>query len=340
MPDHEPTLTRRAARAQMPTEAADQARHARASLGERVRRGVVIAVAAVLLVGGVSAVTAAVAGSPLVDDARLGDTAPPAPPLPSAAPASGLPVPAQSAVAAASCADPAVTAALEAGVDADVIAAFGGAAAMRAAVASGQAPCISLADATRSWVVVNKARPLDPREYEPASVRPPEAMQRTADVRLRPDAAAALTALVAAAADEGAGAIGLNSAYRSYASQERTHRGYVGSLGEAAADRTSARAGYSEHQTGIAADMVACTRGCGGIEAFAGTSQAAWLADNAWRFGFIVRYEDGQTAVTGYEWEPWHVRYVGVELAAAYRDGGFRTLEDFLGMPAAPDYLD
>lgn len=337
MPDPEPTLTRRAARVQMSVDAADQAQHARVSVADRMRRGLVLAAAGVLLVGGAVAVTAAVAGPPIVREASL-DAEETTPPLPSAAPATAIPVPAQNAVAAASCDDPAVATALEAGTDADVVAAFGGAAALREAVANGRAPCVSLSDADRTWVVVNKLRPLDPLEYVPASVMPPEGMRRTADVRLRPDVAAALTALVAAGAEEGAGEIGLNSAYRSYSSQQRIYRGYVNSLGQTVADRTSARPGYSEHQTGIAADLVACARGCGGIEAFGGTPQADWVAENAWRFGFIIRYEDGQTDVTGYEWEPWHVRYLGVELAAAYHDGGFRTLEDFFGLPAAPDY--
>lgn len=339
MPDPAPTLSRRAARVDLPADAADQARHARLTRADRMRRTAALLVAGVLLVGAAGAVTAAVAGPPLVSDVAVGETSA-VPPLPSAAPATALPVPAQSAVTAASCDDPAVAAAIETGTDDEVVAAFGGGAAFRDAVATGEAPCISLAAAERAWVVVNKQRALDPLEFVPASVMRPEGMQRTADVRLRPDAAAALTALVAAAADEGAGAIGLNSAYRSFASQQSTYRGYVGSLGRDAADLTSARAGYSEHQTGIAADLVACTGGCGGIENFAGTVQASWLADNAWRFGFVVRYEEGYTETTGYEWEPWHVRYLGVDLAAAYHDGGFHTLEEFFGLPAAPDYAD
>ena len=256
----------------------------------------------------------------------------------SGAAATGLPVPAQNAAAAASCSDPAVTSALADGRDADVIAAFGGGAAFRAAVVGGAAPCIDLGDPHRVWVVVDKRRPLNPIEFEPAEVAAPANMQREVDGRLQPPAAEALTALVAAAADEGAGAIGLNSAYRSYASQTRTYNGYVGSLGRAEADRQSARPGYSEHQTGLATDVAACDSGCGAIESFGGTPQGAWVAANSWRFGFIVRYEAGYTDVSGYEAEPWHLRYIGPELAKAYHDGGFHTLEDFFGLPAAPDY--
>lgn len=255
-----------------------------------------------------------------------------------AASATGLPAPAQTSVAAATCDAPAVVAALGGGTDADVIAAFGGAAAFRAAVAGGAASCVDLSDARHIWVVVDKQRPLDPLDFEPADVVAPADMQRTVDGRLAPDAANALTNLVAAAAAEGVGAIGLNSAYRSFASQTRTYNGYVSSLGRDAADLQSARPGYSEHQTGLATDVAACDGGCGEIEAFGGTAQGAWTAENAWRFGFIVRYENGYTDITGYQAEPWHLRYIGADLARLYREGGYHTLEDFFGLPPAPGY--
>lgn len=309
------------------------------------RRGV-IAVVAIVAVGLLALVVALAhpgGESTLPDGTAPGAAGPPeAVALPggsgAAAAASGLPVPAQSGPAAASCGDPAVTSALASGRDADVIAAFGGGVAFRAAVAAGAAPCIDLGDPHRVWVVVDKRRPLDPVDFEPAEVVAPANMQRTVDGRLQPAAADALTALVAAAADEGVGAIGLNSAYRSYASQTRTYNGYVDSLGRAEADRQSARPGYSEHQTGLATDVAACDGGCGAIESFGDTRQGTWTAANAWRFGFIVRYEDGYTDVTGYQAEPWHLRYIGPDLAKAYHEGGFHTLEDFFGLPAAPDY--
>ena len=88
----------------------------------------------------------------------------------------------------------------------------------------------------------------------------------------------------------------------------------------------------------VRASDAACNSGCAAIESFGGTPQGAWVAANAWRFGFIVRYEDGYTPITGYEWEAWHLRYIGPELAQVYHDGGFYTLEDFFGLPAAPTY--
>ena len=306
----------------------------------------ILAVAALLVVGVTATVATALASGGQPD--AVGDMSESAvsasadavalPAGASAAAADSIPAPAQTSVARASCDAPAVVTALASGGDADVIAAFGGGEAFRAAVVSGAAPCVSLSDARHLWVVVDKKRPLDPVDFEPATVVAPADMQRTVDGRLVPDAANALTALVAAAAKEGAGAIGLNSAYRSFASQTRTYNGYVDSMGRDQADQQSARPGYSEHQTGLATDVAACDNGCGAIESFGGTAQGAWTAANAWRFGFIVRYEPGQTAITGYEAEAWHLRYIGPDLAKAYHDGGYHTLEEFFGLPAAPGY--
>lgn len=323
------------------TDAPPHARHARLSWPQRAARWCAVAAAGVLVVGGAAAFTAAL-GGPVLDGGSALDAAANAtshPPLPDAPVATALPMPSQSALAAASCDDPAVIAALASGSDADVIAAFGGAPAFRAVVAAGAASCVDLAEGPRTWVVVNKQRPLSPVEYSPEPQVRSEGVRQIAGGLLRDDAAAALSQLSAASLSEGAGEVAINSAYRSFGSQQRIHNQYVRSLGQDAADLTSARPGYSEHQTGLAVDVVACGDGCGSQNGFGGTPQADWVAANAWRFGFIVRYEQDRTDVTGYEWEPWHLRYIGVELASAYHDGGFHTLEEFFGLPAAPNYL-
>jgi D-alanyl-D-alanine carboxypeptidase len=234
-----------------------------------------------------------------------------------------------------------VIAALAAGDDLAVIAAIGGGEAFRTAAASTGSACLDLHGAGRLWVVANKLHPLDPIDHWPTPQAQPQ------DIRvvsgggwLRADAADALDALAAASVDAGAGRLGVDSAFRPYAYQVELYNGYVSSRGQEAADLRSARPGHSEHQTGLAVDVVACgSSGCTSHDGFRGTTQALWLEDNAWRYGFIVRYEDGQTPVTGYAWEPWHLRYIGVELAAAYRDGGYRTLEEFFGLEPAPDYV-
>lgn len=341
VPHPEPPLTRRAA---APAAVTRRARQRRA---RRLRTAFAAIVGAALVIGGTTALSAAI-GGPVVDqgDALEGVGSSVSAPLVTALPVpqqpTATPEPAASPPAAAAdlCSTDAVRSALDGGTDAEVIAAVGGGEAFRAAVAGDAAPCLDTADAERIWVVVNKRHPLNPIDYWPEPQAQAAEVPRTSGGHMRADVAEALSRLAAAALDEGAGAIGVNSGFRSYDRQVSTYDGYVGSLGRDRADLTSARPGHSEHQTGLAVDVVACAPGCGGIEAFAGTAQADWVAENAWRFGFVTRYEDGATDVTGYEWEPWHLRFIGVDLAKAYRDGGFHSLEAFFGLEPAPDYVD
>lgn len=240
--------------------------------------------------------------------------------------------------AADPCSEPSVVQAMSTADDAAIIAAFGGGEPFRDAVAAGNAPCIALDDPARVWVVVNKLRPLEPVEFAPSSLTAIPLQMTTRSSQSRADVAAAAEAMAAAAEDDGVGAIGANNGYRSYDLQVATHSAHVRAWGQESADMASARAGHSEHQTGLALDLVACDRSCGGIEGFGSTAQGTWVAENAWRFGFVVRYEDAGRDVTGYRPEPWHLRYVGTALAKAYHDGGYNTLEEFFGLPAAPDY--
>lgn len=115
------------------------------------------------------------------------------------------------------------------------------------------------------------------------------------------------------------------SGYRSYDYQAGLYRKYVNRDGKAAADRYSARAGYSEHQTGLAFDVNQVD------DSFANTPQAKWLAEHAWEYGFIIRYPKGKEGVTGYQYEPWHLRYLGKETAKAVQDSGL-CLEEYLGI--------
>ncbi len=234
------------------------------------------------------------------------------------------------------CERPAVLAAL-AGTDAELIAAVGGAEAFLAAVAYGS-PCLDLTDPNRHWVLVNKQRALVPLDFEPGDLAWPS-IRNINGTPLRANAVAALEQLVAAALAEGAGEIGMLSGYRSYATQESLYAWHVRDKGQERADLVSARPGHSEHQTGLTADLVPCfASGCLTIDDFGASAQGQWAAANAWRFGFITRYEADRTEVTGYTPEPWHLRFIGIELAAAYHDGAFTTLEEFLGQPPAPTY--
>lgn len=259
--------------------------------------------------------------------------------LPAPAAAMALPdVKLAGAPAANPCADAAVKAALKSGDDDAAVAAFGGGEAFRAAVAVGNAPCISLSDPKHDWVVVNKRRSLAPVDFAPASLTTSKLQATTRSSRMRPEVADALTRMSARSQADGSGRLGLNNGYRSYGLQQVTYSRFVRSEGRAGADAGSARPGHSEHQTGLSVDVVACSGGCGDMGQFAGTPQSRWVVAHAWEFGFIVRYERGATSTTGYMPEPWHLRYIGTGLAKAYHDGGFHTLEAFFGLPAAPDY--
>ncbi len=306
------------------------------------RRAVALALVVLLLGGTGTAVALMAGGDPAPASTGPGSTAPAntAPASPAAAPGDSSQTPSPTPTPEPGvCDDPAVLAALADGTDGEVVAAAGGGAAFRSAVAAGDAACIDLFDAGRAWVVVNKRNPLDPLDYWPTPQAQPKKLRIVGgNGWLRADVAAALDELAAAIVADGAGRVGISSAFRPYRYQVDLYSGYVSSRGRAAADLRSARPGHSEHQTGLAVDVVACDSGCGTHDGFRGTSQARWLVDNAWRFGFVVRYEDGQTDITGYTWEPWHLRFIGVELATVYREGDFHSLEEFFGLPAAPDY--
>lgn len=309
---------------------------------DRRRRLAVVMGAGVAVIVGVVVAIGAAAGSAhdATASASVDDTVSAAVAGPPAVPDEGLPVPQVSAVAATAtpCDDPAFTAALGQGDDTAAIAAAGGGAAFRSAVASGIAPCVSLSDPDREWLVVNKQRPLDPIDYAPGDLVMPSNVRALEQSALRAAPAEALSAMVRAAADAGAGEIGYLSAFRSYSTQKSTYAGRVAVGGVAEADRESARPGYSEHQTGKAVDIVPCNGSCGTLDDVAASPQGAWVREHAWEFGFITRYAEGREDYSGYEPEAWHLRYIGPELAQAYHDGGYTTLEEFFGLPAAPTY--
>ena len=115
------------------------------------------------------------------------------------------------------------------------------------------------------------------------------------------------------------------SGFRSYATQERIYNNYVAADGQAEADTYSARPGHSEHQSGLAIDVNSLS------SSFAETAEGIWLAENCHKYGFILRYPAGKTDITGYIYEPWHIRYVGVEIATAIYESGL-CLEEYYGI--------
>ena len=156
---------------------------------------------------------------------------------------------------------------------------------------------------------------------------------------MRAAAAAALGRMASAVADD-AGRVGIDTAYRSYATQDALYDKWLARRGRTWTDTWYARPGYSEHQTGLAVDLVTpASPACDFEACFADTSGGRWLARNAWRYGFVVRYQPDNEAVTGYTSEPWHLRFVGRALAGELRDAGVSTLEEFFDVPGG-DYPD
>lgn len=125
--------------------------------------------------------------------------------------------------------------------------------------------------------------------------------------------------------------IGLNlyisSGYRSYTTQKRLFQNYSAKDGEVAADKYSARAGHSEHQTGYCFDLNTID------DSFANTNEGKWVDSNAYLYGFIIRFPKGKEEITGYQYESWHLRYVGKGLAKKlYNNGNWITLEEYYGL--------
>lgn len=130
--------------------------------------------------------------------------------------------------------------------------------------------------------------------------------------------------LSSAAAQEGLN-IYLSSGFRSYDYQAQIYNNYCARDGQAAADTYSARPGHSEHQTGLAIDVNQID------DSFIGTPEAIWLENHCHEFGFILRYPQGKQDITGYQYESWHIRYVGTDLATQIHASGL-TLEEYFGI--------
>jgi len=190
----------------------------------------------------------------------------------------------------------------------------------------------SLDDPMSLWVVADKHRPLNPQDFVPSDLvdaNVPAVYNST----LREPAARAVEAMFAAYTAETGDSMRLQSAFRDYETQVEV---YANNHQD---DTQSARPGFSEHQTGLAMDISPTSGECALDECFANTAPGQWLAANAWKYGFLLRYPNGLTNITGYAFEPWHYRFVGLELAAELHNTGVQTLEEFFGLDPAPDYL-
>ncbi|MBG9586053.1 M15 family metallopeptidase [Cytobacillus firmus] len=183
-------------------------------------------------------------------------------------------------------------------------------------------------------VLVNKQFSL-PDSYEPLELVIPEVAFSFGklDVEksyMRQDAAKALETLFAGALKEGAELFAV-SGYRSYARQSRVFEAEVKRAGRDKAVQAVAVPGNSEHQTGLSMDISSRSANLELSEKFGETNEGKWLAENAHRYGFILRYLKGKETITGYQYEPWHFRYVGSEAAKVIYEKKW-TLEEYFNI--------
>lgn len=179
-------------------------------------------------------------------------------------------------------------------------------------------------------VLINRQNKL-PNNYKPADLVdtniPFIFSQKTEKQEMRKIAAAAIEKLFAGAKKQGINLLGV-SAYRSYSVQQAVFNHYVEEDGFQKAKTYSAAPGTSEHETGLAIDVTGENGKCPAENCFANSREAEWLQANAAKYGFIIRYPKGKAAITGYEYEPWHLRYVGKSIAEYIMSRGI-TLEEY-----------
>lgn len=179
-------------------------------------------------------------------------------------------------------------------------------------------------------VIVNKQRAL-PADYIPADLVEPNVLfpydDKVEKRKLREVPAKALESLFAHAKQDGIELYAV-SGYRSYRTQKSLYETYVKTQGEAHAAAFSAVPGKSEHQTGLAMDVSGADSTTRLEQSFADTPEGQWLEKNCAQHGFIIRYPKGKEAITGYAYEPWHLRYVGKEMAEEITSKGM-TLEEY-----------
>ncbi|WHY00019.1 M15 family metallopeptidase [Neobacillus sp. DY30] len=179
-------------------------------------------------------------------------------------------------------------------------------------------------------VLVNKQNKL-PENYKPADLVYTD-IPFVSDVtnekrKMRRVAAAAVNQLFAGAKADGISLLAV-SAYRSHETQTTLFNSYVNRDGYEKARTYSALPGTSEHETGLAIDVTSGNGKCAAENCFGGTPEAIWLEQHAAEYGFIIRYPQGKESITGYQYEPWHLRYVGKELALEITSKGI-TLEEY-----------
>jgi zinc D-Ala-D-Ala carboxypeptidase len=183
-------------------------------------------------------------------------------------------------------------------------------------------------------IVANKERNL-PEDYEPADLVFPNVpfpfKEDLPKKKMRKEAAESVEVLFKAAEEQGLELLA-QSGYRSYDTQVSIFAYNADQFGEEKANQTSAQPGQSEHQTGLSLDVTSPRVNYELVEKFGETKEGKWVAENAHKYGFIIRYPKGKEEITGYQYEPWHLRYVGIEHSKKIHERGI-TLEEYLQKP-------
>ena len=175
-----------------------------------------------------------------------------------------------------------------------------------------------LTDLNSQTIIVNKNYPL-PADYEPSYLVTPYVYSTSEIILVNEIAAEDLKDMFEDAKEDGV-TLYLNSGYISYATQEDLYADRVSLVGESEANKTFPKAGYSEHQTGLAVDFTDDPASPSNSESFADTKASKWLVENAYKYGFILRYPKDKEHITGYIYMPWHYRYVGTRVAKEIYD--------------------
>lgn len=179
------------------------------------------------------------------------------------------------------------------------------------------------------WIIVSKSHPISV-DYIPKPIKIPDVKTRTDksndEQSVRSTIETPLKNMFTAAMADGHDLM-IGSGYRSAALQTVYFNNLASSVGETAANQAIARPGESEHQTGLVVDISTVSQYCYLSECFETTTDGLWLANNSHKYGFILRYPKGKEIITGYQYEPWHFRYVGIDLATALYESGL-TLDE------------
>ena len=188
----------------------------------------------------------------------------------------------------------------------------------------------TLAEPENISVLVNKQYSL-PEDFQPNDLVYPDVkfifQEKTEKRMMRSEAAKALQRMFDDALMQNMHLAGV-SAYRSYKTQQSLFNNYVQKDGLEKAKTYSALPGTSEHETGLAIDVTTADGICAAKSCFGDTAEAKWLAEHSNEYGFIIRYPKGKESITGYKYEPWHIRYVGVDVATELFKNNL-TLEEY-----------